>query len=248
MIQRSSRHLDGRESWLRRPRSKRSRTPGSPGLSNCGPTPAGPAVRLPCTSWSPRPLNARPRHPPKAPGKPHKNPTSPGPGPPPHKSPRTRRHSAAHPGTHAKIETKTSPEQAKRRRRRLSAVPVVGGQGQDRTVDLPLFRRTLIPTELPDLDGYPMSPHQYPAVPTGFEPATSTLTGWRALQAALQDLITSTVADAHPRGGLTQDAIPRARQTIPSGGWWLGPASRYAMTGWRRPLPLLPEEAPASRC
>ncbi|MEY4323570.1 MAG: hypothetical protein RL410_1351, partial [Actinomycetota bacterium] len=24
-----------------------------------------------------------------------------------------------------------------------------GGQGQDRTVDLPLFRRTLVPTELP---------------------------------------------------------------------------------------------------
>ena len=33
--------------------------------------------------------------------------------------PRTRRHSAAYPGTHAKIETKTSPEQAKRRCRRL---------------------------------------------------------------------------------------------------------------------------------
>ena len=27
----------------------------------------------------------------------------------------------------------------------------LGGQGQDRTVDLPLFRRTLVPTELPDL-------------------------------------------------------------------------------------------------
>jgi hypothetical protein len=27
------------------------------------------------------------------------------------------------------------------------------------------------------------------AVLTGFEPATSTLTGWRALQAALQDLV-----------------------------------------------------------
>ena len=54
---------------------------------------------------------------------------------------RTRRHSAAHPGTHAKIETKTSPEQAKRRFRRLSAVPIGGGQGQDRTVDLPLFSR-----------------------------------------------------------------------------------------------------------
>jgi hypothetical protein len=25
-----------------------------------------------------------------------------------------------------------------------------GGQGQDRTADLPLFRRTLVPTELPD--------------------------------------------------------------------------------------------------
>jgi hypothetical protein len=28
-----------------------------------------------------------------------------------------------------------------------------GGQGQGRTADLPLFRRTLIPTELPDLAG-----------------------------------------------------------------------------------------------
>src|ERR1039457_2801377 len=68
--------------------------------------------------------------------------------------PRTRRHSAAHPGTprhtpahpgtHAKIETKTSPEQAKRRYRRLSAVPICGGQGQDRTADLPLFRLTAL--------------------------------------------------------------------------------------------------------
>src|SRR5216683_2812341 len=28
---------------------------------------------------------------------------------------------------------------------------VTGGQGRGRTADLPLFRRTLIPTELPDL-------------------------------------------------------------------------------------------------
>ena len=35
-----------------------------------------------------------------------------------------------------------------------------GGQGQDRTVDLPLFRRTLIPTELPDLAGTPVKSHQ----------------------------------------------------------------------------------------
>jgi len=58
--------------------------------------------------------------------------------------PQTRRHSAAHPGTRAKIGTKTSPEQAQRRCRRLSAVPIGGGQGQDRTVDLPLFRRSIV--------------------------------------------------------------------------------------------------------
>ena len=56
-----------------------------------------------------------------------------------------------------------------------------GGQGRGRTADLPLFRRTLVPTELPDLGTLQ---HVAPtaAVLTGFEPATSTLTGWRALQ------------------------------------------------------------------
>ena len=73
---------------------------------------------------------------PETSGEPHKNPTSTRPGRTPTGIPRTRRHSAAHPGTPAKIEPKTSPEQAKRRRRRLLAVPVGGGQGQDRTVDL----------------------------------------------------------------------------------------------------------------
>ena len=38
-----------------------------------------------------------------------------------------------------------------------------------------------------------------PAVLTGFEPATSTLTGWRALQAALQDLMLTTVAGVCPQ-------------------------------------------------
>src|SRR5262245_7592921 len=62
-----------------------------------------------------------------------------------------------------------------------------GGQGRGRTADLPLFRRTLIPTELPDLA---LARGRWArAVLTGFEPATSTLTGWRALQAALQDLM-----------------------------------------------------------
>ena len=74
-----------------------------------------------------------------------------------------------------------------------------GGQGQGRTADLPLFRRTLIPTELPDLAGNPSEASPgIPAVLTGFEPATSTLTGWRALQAALQDLVPPTVVDVSP--------------------------------------------------
>ena len=59
---------------------------------------------------------------------------------------------------------------------------VCGGQGRGRTADLPLFRRTLVPTELPDREN-PGTGQVPPAVPTGFEPATSTLTGWRALQA-----------------------------------------------------------------
>jgi hypothetical protein len=40
--------------------------------------------------------------------------------------PRTRRHSAAHPGTHAKVEKKPAFDQAERRFRRLSAVPIGG--------------------------------------------------------------------------------------------------------------------------
>src|SRR5579863_9283585 len=103
------------------------------------------------------------RRPPPAPQKSHKSASRAAPT----GIPRTRRHTAAHPGTHAKIEAKTSPEQAKRRCRWLMAVPIGGGQGQDRTVDLPLFRRTLIPTELPDRDGYPVTLHGYSGGPDG---------------------------------------------------------------------------------
>ena len=64
--------------------------------------------------------------PPKVSGMPHSNPTSPAPGPPPQISHETRRHSPAHPDIPVKIEVKTSPEQAKRRNSRLSAVPIGG--------------------------------------------------------------------------------------------------------------------------
>ena len=44
--------------------------------------------------------------------------------------------------------------------RGLTERPRGGGQGQGRTADLPLFRRTLIPTELPDLVGTPVKSHR----------------------------------------------------------------------------------------
>ncbi|MCW2917211.1 MAG: hypothetical protein JWN52_5279, partial [Actinomycetia bacterium] len=50
-----------------------------------------------------------------------------------------------------------------------------GGQGRGRSADLPLFRRTLVPTELPARD-VPLN-GGVSAVLTGLEPATSTLTG-----------------------------------------------------------------------
>ena len=51
------------------------------------------------------------------------------------------------------------------------------------------------------------------AVLTGFEPATSTLTGWRALHAALQD---------------HRKAIAFARMRIPPSSTWLSPAFGHA--------------------
>lgn len=66
------------------------------------------------------------------------------------------------------------------------------GQGRDRTGDLPLFRRTLVPTELPGRTApepnayriaYPIPGIGYAsATLTGLEPATSAVTGRRANQ------------------------------------------------------------------
>ncbi len=90
-----------------------------------------------------------------------------------------------------------------------------GGQGRGRTADLPLFRRTLVPTELPDLGQGAeaglrlLTPTR--AVLTGFEPATSTLTGWRALRAALQDQAALTTASSAPNGIRTRAAALKGR-------------------------------------
>ncbi len=57
----------------------------------------------------------------------------------------------------------------------------VGGRDRRRSGDLPLFRRTLCRLSYPTVVAVP------PAVPTGFEPAASGLTGRRALQTAPRD-------------------------------------------------------------
>ena len=49
------------------------------------------------------------------------------------------------------------------------------------------------------------------AVLTGFEPATSTLTGWRALRAALQDHALPTEASSAPNGIRTRAAALKGR-------------------------------------
>ena len=61
---------------------------------------------------------------------------------------------------------------------------VAGGQGRGRTGDLPLFRRTLVPTELPGRKALlpPSASPQKMATLTGLEPATSAVTGRRANQ------------------------------------------------------------------
>jgi hypothetical protein len=92
-------------------------------------------------------------------------------------------------------------------RRRFRRSERICGQGRGRTADLPLFRRTLVPTELPDLGDVALGATS--AVLTGFEPATSTLTGWRALHAALQDhLLPPTLADDAPRRGSARGKPP----------------------------------------
>ena len=50
---------------------------------------------------------------------------------------------------------------------------IESGWGRDRTVDLTIFSRTLVPTELPS---------RKLATQTGLEPATSAVTGRRANQ------------------------------------------------------------------
>src|SRR6201996_8650493 len=87
----------------------------------------------------------------------------------------------------------------------------MGGQGRGRTADLPLFRRTLVPTELPDRGARCSAVAPTAAVLTGFEPATSTLTGWRALRllyrTLLDEVSPSSLARAYHRHDLDSPCL-----------------------------------------
>ena len=63
------------------------------------------------------------------------------------------------------------------------------GRDRRRSGDLPLFRRPLCQLSYPTPTKFLLLEKKLVAVPTGFEPATSALTGRRALQTAPRDLI-----------------------------------------------------------
>jgi hypothetical protein len=78
----------------------------------------------------------------------------------------------------------------------------LGGQGRGRTADLPIFSRTLVPTELPGPAAPWCTRTWHVAVLTGLEPATSALTGRRALQLLHRTLLRALLTTCSDRGRL----------------------------------------------
>jgi hypothetical protein len=92
-----------------------------------------------------------------------------------------------------------------RARSRWARPAASGGRAGRRSPDLPLFRRTLCQLS------YPTASYDWRsrcAVPTGFEPAASALTGRRALQTALRDQNLH-----HPREAARHVTPPRRERT-----------------------------------
>lgn len=98
-----------------------------------------------------------------------------------------------------------------------------GGQSRDRTDDLPLFRRTLVPTELPGRKA-PVTNEPKPlATLTGLEPATSAVTGRRANQLRHRALF---------------NYLPGPRRRVPGRRTPYGIRTRATALKGRRPRPL----------
>ena len=98
------------------------------------------------------------------------------------------------------------------------------GQGRGRTADLPLFRRSLVPTELPGQDD--RKPDRTPATQTGLEPATFAVTGRRANQLRHWALLLSFRA---PNGIRTRATALKGRGPRPlddEDSGFLGPPTR----------------------
>ena len=91
-----------------------------------------------------------------------------------------------------------------------------GGQGRGRTADLPIFSRTLVPTELPG-----RLSRETRATPTGLEPATSAVTGRRANQLRYGALLVLRA----PNGIRTRAAALKGRSPRPLDDGDLGPAT-----------------------
>lgn len=93
----------------------------------------------------------------------------------------------------------------------------LSGQGRDRTGDLPLFRRTLVPTELPGRKAPVLRPGYLAemATLTGLEPATSAVTGRRANQLRHRALLYC-YPSVSPPGRRTPNGI-RTRATAVKG-------------------------------
>jgi integrase len=98
----------------------------------------------------------------------------------------------------------------------VSMQVILGGQGRDRTGDLPLFRRTLVPTELPGRKAPPCLAAM--ATLTGLEPATSAVTGRRANQLRHRALLCDSIvrgAACTPYGIRTRATALKGRRPRP---------------------------------
>ena len=111
------------------------------------------------------------------------------------------------------------------------------GQGRNRTGDLSLFRRTLLPTELPGLVIGDRFITAY-ATPTGLEPATSAVTGRRANQLrhrALLSCVLRVSALRTPNGIRTRATAVKGRRPRPlDDGGRITPASNGQPLGARQ--------------